>query len=123
MNRTKIATTWSGGCSNSSSLRVSWNPTANWSFQASWADISSPEALEPDEDEERWSVSGIYTRPLRDAGWWSATFAFANKERTDGVSLDAWMVEAAWHPNDNWTVLAAAKPWKPTNWGPRITAR
>ena len=90
---------------DSSSLRVSWNPTANWSFQASWADISSPEALEPDEDEERWSVSGIYTRPLRDAGRWSATFAFANKERTDGVSLDAWMVEAAWHPNDNWTVF------------------
>lgn len=91
---------------DSSSLRVSWNPTSNWSFQASWADITSPEALEPDEDEERWSVSGIYTRPLSDRGWWSATLAFANKERTDGVSLDAWLAEAAWHPNENWTVFA-----------------
>jgi hypothetical protein len=53
---------------DSSSLRVSWNPTANWSFQASWADITSPEALEPDEDEERWSVSGIYTQPLAEYG-------------------------------------------------------
>jgi len=91
---------------DSSSLRVSWNPTANWSFQASWADITSPEALEPDEDEERWSVSGIYTQPLRNMGWWSATMAFANKERSDGISLDAWLAEAAWHPNDNWTLFA-----------------
>jgi hypothetical protein len=90
---------------DSSAVRVSWNPTANLSVQASWADITSPEALEPDEDEERWSVSGIYTRPLADGGWWSTTVAFANKERSDGVSLDAWLVEAAWHPTENWTVF------------------
>jgi len=35
-----------------------------------------------------------------------ATAAFANKERSDGVSLDAWLAEAAWHPNDRWTVFA-----------------
>lgn len=91
---------------DSSALRVSWNPTQNLSLQASWADITSPEALEPDEDERRLSVSGIYTRPLGPEGWWSTTLAFANKERTDGVSLDAWLAEAAWHPNDRWTVFA-----------------
>jgi hypothetical protein len=32
--------------------------------------------------------------------------AFANKERSDGISLDAWLAEAAWHPNDNWTLFA-----------------
>jgi hypothetical protein len=91
---------------DSTALRVSWNPGENWSLQASWADIISPEALEPDEDEERWSVSGIYTRPIGEHGWWSATLAFANKERSDGVSLDAWLAEAAWHPNGRWTVFA-----------------
>jgi hypothetical protein len=91
---------------DSTALRVSWNPNEHWSLQASWADITSPEALEPDEDEERWSVSGIYTRPIGDDGWWSATIAFANKERSDDVSLDAWFAEAAWHPNDQWTVFA-----------------
>jgi hypothetical protein len=91
---------------DSTALRVSWNPSENWSLQASWADIVSPEALEPDEDEERWSVSGVYTRPIGEDGWWSATLAFANKERSDGVSLDAWLVEAAWRPNDRWTVFA-----------------
>lgn len=91
---------------DSTAVRLSWNPTENWSLQASWADIASPEALEPDEDEERWSVSGIYTRPLGEHGWVSATLAFANKERSDGVSLDAWLGEAAWHPDARWTVFA-----------------
>jgi hypothetical protein len=91
---------------DSSAYRVSWNPTDNLSLQASWADITSPEALEPNEDEERWSISGIYTQPIGDSGWWSATLAFANKERSDGVSLDAWLAEAAWHPNDRWTIFA-----------------
>jgi hypothetical protein len=91
---------------DSTAARLSWNPTENLSLQASWADIESPEALEPDEDEERWSVSGIYTRPIGERGWWSTTVAFANKERSDGVSLDAWLAEAAWHPNDQWTIFA-----------------
>lgn len=91
---------------DSTSARISWNPTEHLSLQASWADIQSPEALEPDENEERWSVSGIYTRPIGANGWWSTTLAFANKERTDAVSLDAWLAEAAWHPNDRWTLFA-----------------
>jgi hypothetical protein len=90
---------------DSTALRLSWNPTENLALQVSWADIESPEALEPEENEERWSASGIYTRPIGDAGWWSATLAFSNKERSDGVSLDAFLAEAAWHPNDRWTVF------------------
>jgi hypothetical protein len=91
---------------DSTSVRLSWNPTRNLSLQTSWADIESPEALHPDDNEERWSVSGIYTRRLGDAGWWSTTLAFSNKERSDGVSLDAWLAEAAWHPNERWTFFA-----------------
>jgi hypothetical protein len=91
---------------DSTSVRLSWNPTENLSLQTSWADIESPEALHPDDDEERWSVSGIYTRRLGDAGWWSTTLAFSNKERSDGVSLDAWLAEAAWHPDERWTFFA-----------------
>jgi hypothetical protein len=94
------------GALDSTSARISWNATDNLSLQASWADIKGPEALEPDEDEERWSVSGIYTRPIGEHGWWSTTFAFSNKERADGVSLDAWLAEAAWHPDDRWTLFA-----------------
>ena len=91
---------------DSTAVRLSWNPTETLSLQASWADIVSPEALDPDEDEERWSASGIYTRPLGAEGWWSATLAYANKERSDGVALDAWLGEAALHPNPSWTFFA-----------------
>src|SRR5262249_48321365 len=34
------------GALDSTALRVSWNPTAHWSLQASWADVTSPEQLE-----------------------------------------------------------------------------
>lgn len=91
---------------DSTAARVSWNPTDNLSLQVSWADIESPEALEPDHDEERWSASGIYTQRIGEHGWWSTTLAFSNKERSDGVSLDAWLAEAAWHPGEQWTVFA-----------------
>jgi len=91
---------------DSTALRLSWNPTENLSLQTSWADVESPEALHPDDDEERWSASGIYTRALGDAGWWSTTLAYSNKERSDGVSLDAWLAEAALHPNERWTFFA-----------------
>jgi hypothetical protein len=94
---------------DSTAMRVSWNATDNLSLQASWADIESPEALEPDEDEERWSVSGIYTRPIGQHGWWSTTLAFSSKERSDGVSLDAWLAEAAWRPNEHWTLFARSE--------------
>lgn len=103
---------------DSTSVRLSWNPNANWSLQASWADIESPEALHPDEDEERWSVSGIYTQRIGSEGWWSATAAFSNKERSDGASLDALLLEAALHPNDRWTVFTRAEAIETDELGP-----
>ena len=36
---------------DSTSVRVSWNPTRTWSLQVSWADFNSPEQLEPEVDE------------------------------------------------------------------------
>lgn len=93
---------------DSTSARVSWNPTENWSLQASWADITSPEALEPDVDEERWSVSGIYAAEVL-AGWWSASLAYATKENSEGVALDAWLAEIALHPDERWTLFARAE--------------
>ena len=91
---------------DSSAVRANWNPTERLALQASWADITSPEALEPDENETRWSLSGAYAQPLGDGGWWATTLGFTNKERSDGVSLDAWLVETALHPNDRWTFFA-----------------
>lgn len=94
---------------DSTALRLSWNPTRNWALQASWADVHSPEELHPDENETRWSASAIYTHPVGEHGWWSATGAFGRKERTDGATLDAWLAEASLHPNERWTFFTRAE--------------
>ena len=35
------------GALDSTAVRLAWNPTANWSLQTSWADVKSPEQLDP----------------------------------------------------------------------------
>lgn len=94
---------------DSRSVRLSFNPTANWALQASWADIISPEALEPHHDEERLSLSALYTRPL-DYGRLSASFAWARKEKKpNDLTLDAWLFEGAWQLDDRWTLFTRAE--------------
>lgn len=90
---------------DSTSARVSWNPTENLSLQGSWAHLKSPEQLHPNDNEERWSASAIYTRPFGRAGLWSMTAAWGRKN-LDDASLDAFLVEAAVKPVDVWTVFA-----------------
>jgi hypothetical protein len=94
---------------DSVATRVSWNPTANWALQASWARINSPEALEPDEDEARTSLSALYARPFRRDGAISATFAWARKDRIPGDALQAWLFEGALQPDQHWTVFTRAE--------------
>ena len=95
---------------DSRSIRLSFNPTENWALQASWADIVSPEALEPHHDEDRISLSALYARRIGSSGLASATFAWARKEKKpDNTNLDAWLVEAAWQPDDRWTVFTRAE--------------
>ncbi|HRD27392.1 MAG TPA: hypothetical protein PLO65_03730 [Caulobacter sp.] len=93
---------------DSRSARISFNPTENWSLQASWADITSPEALEPLVDEERVSLSALYGRAFGSAGFVSATGAWARKDK-DGETLDAWLFESAIQFNDSWTLFARAE--------------
>lgn len=90
-------------------VRASWNPTPQWSLQASYADVSSPEQLEPDEDETKLSASAIHTRKLGVEGWWSSTLAWGRKTNTHDESRDGWLLESAVHPNDRWTVFARAE--------------
>lgn len=93
---------------DSESVRVSWNPTERIALQASWADLSSPEALHPDEDETRWSASAMYTLPLSSGGTWSAMAAYGRKDHGHDP-LSAWIFETAWKPNGKWTVFGRAE--------------
>lgn len=94
---------------DSTSVRLSWNPTERLSLQVSWADQHSPEQLEPDVDETRWSASAIYTQPIGDDGWWSTTLAYGFKEPSGGDGQDAWALETAYHPSPEWTLFARAE--------------
>jgi hypothetical protein len=95
---------------DSRSIRLSFNPTETWALQASWADVVSPEALEPHHDEARVSLSALYARRIGSSGLASATFVWARKEKKpDNLQLDAWLVEAAWQPDDRWTIFTRAE--------------
>lgn len=93
---------------DSTAVRLSWNPSVNWALQASWADVVSPEQLEPDIDVTKWSASALYTQALGD-GSLSLTGAFARKDNSEDVTLDAWLGEAAWKPNADWTLFSRAE--------------
>ena len=97
------------GALDSQAVRVSWNPTANWALQTSWAWIKSPEGLEPDHDEQRWSASAIHTVRLANGGLWASTLAVGRKDRTPGDALWAGLAETAYMPNDRWTLFARAE--------------
>jgi len=93
------------GSLDSTAIRLSWNPTPNWALQASWADVTSPEQLEPDVDVKKWSASALYTQKIGD-GEISLTGAFARKENSEDVTLDAWLGEATYKPNADWTIFS-----------------
>jgi hypothetical protein len=78
---------------DSFSGRVSYNPSPNWSLQASYGYLHSPEQLRPDEDIRRTTASASYTLPLRRGGFWSTTFAFGNNN-SGGVDSDSYLLES-----------------------------
>jgi hypothetical protein len=94
---------------DSPAVRLSWNPGSRWSVQASWTDLDSPEQLEPDVDETRWSVSAIYTLPLGQHRWWSTTLAVGEKDPTDDEPLLGLALESAYRPHSDWTFFGRAE--------------
>ncbi len=94
---------------DSTAIRASWNPGGRWSLQASWADVRSPEQLEPEVDETRVSASAIYTTALDDKRSWSTTLAWGHKNPTEGESTNALAFEMAYAPARGWTLFGRAE--------------
>jgi hypothetical protein len=78
---------------NSASGRVSFNPVKNWSMQASFGYIDSPEQLEPDVDTRRATASISYNRPFNNANW-QTTFAWGRNDNLPGNTLDGILLES-----------------------------
>ena len=87
---------------DSTSLRLSWNPTANLSLQGSWAHLVEPEQLEPGINQRRWSASAHYTRAMSN-GWWATSLAWGRKSLL-GEDYDAFALESSIKRGD-WTLF------------------
>ncbi len=99
---------------DSTAVRASWNPARTLALQASWMRLKSPEQLTPEQDQERWSASAIYTQPIAGSGYVSATAAWGRKREIAaggprGNDLDAYLLEAAVKPDWRWTVFVRAE--------------
>lgn len=79
---------------DSYSGRLTYNPTANWSFQVSGGHLDSPEQLEPHTDMNRYTTSATYNRPLEN-GNWQTTFAYGRNNKMPGKGTDAFLLESA----------------------------
>ncbi len=95
---------------DSTSARVTYNPDAHWSLQASWAHIKSPEQLDPTVNENRFTASATHIVNLG-TGSLATTLAFGNKDLSDGTNLSALLLESEYKPAELWTVFARAE-WK-----------
>jgi hypothetical protein len=99
------------GALDSTAFRLSWNPTASLSLQASWAHLVGPEQLEPADDSIHWSASALYTERLSGDDWWSATLAWGRRDGDDALALESavglglWTLfaRAEWTENDELT--------------------
>ena len=98
---------------DSIATRLSWNPTRTLALQVSYASQHSPEQVTPQQNQERYSASIIYTRPIGTTGFWSTTFAWGRRidhePAEPSTSLDAFVLESAIHPNDRWTFFGRAE--------------
>ncbi len=94
---------------DSTAARLSWNPSPNWSLQASWGFLKSPEQLTPAIDETRYTASAMYVLPLGESGSLAATLAWGRKQLSDGTDLDGVLLESEYKPDAAWTLFARAE--------------
>lgn len=89
--------------------RISWNPTRELSMQVSYGRLKSPEQLEPDVNENRFTASAIYTTQFGEGHLWSTTAAFGRKMLRPGETLDAYLIESSVILRTHWTAFLRAE--------------
>jgi hypothetical protein len=94
---------------DSTAARISFNPDEHWSLQASWGHLNSPEQLEPDVDETRYTASATYVTDLGDEASLAATLGWGLKRLSDGQHLNGLLAEAEYKPAGLWTAFARAE--------------
>jgi hypothetical protein len=73
-------------------VRLSLNPTADWSLQASTGHLLSPEQLQPGVNVQRTTASASYNAPV--ALSWQTTVAWGHNEPSTGQASNAFLIES-----------------------------
>jgi hypothetical protein len=76
------------------SFRATLNPAQNWSAQYSFAHLTSPEALHPEEDLQRMTASVMYNRPLPKGNWASTLLWGRNRSVDTGLVWNGYLAES-----------------------------
>ncbi|MGZ2412728.1 hypothetical protein ACUXST_002157 [Sphingomonas sp. F9_3S_D5_B_2] len=88
------------GSLDSTSLRVSWNPSRTLALQGSWGRFKDPEQLEPGVDQTRWSASALWANEVAPGWKAAATLAWgrrsAEEHSDDGFAAEASLKHARW---------------------------
>jgi hypothetical protein len=80
---------------DSTSGRVSWNPSPRWAFQASAGHLRAPDALSPNVDTRRYTASAMSS--LRVAGGnLATTVVYGHNDDRPGTSKSSLLAESAW---------------------------
>jgi hypothetical protein len=79
---------------DSTSLRVSWNPTRTLALQGSWGHFVDPEQLEPGVNQRRWSASALWANDIA-PGWKAAAMLAWGRKSAHGHDDDALVAEAS----------------------------
>ncbi len=75
------------------SIRTTVNPATNWSTQYSFAHLTSPEALHPNEDIDRMTASVMYNRPTV-RGNWASTLLWGRNQTSDELVWNSYLAES-----------------------------
>ncbi len=94
---------------DSTAIRASYNPDEHWSLQASWGFLKSPEQLESEIDENRFTASASYVTKWGSEQSIAATAGWGLKDLSDGHRLNGLFAEAEYHPALNWTAFTRAE--------------
>lgn len=79
---------------DSYSFRVTYNPTSNWSLQTSYGHLRSPEQLEPNVNQDRFTASASYHRAWGENNW-QTTAAWGRDINKPGRAANGFLLESA----------------------------
>lgn len=82
------------GKMDSWTTRLTVQPGQNWSGQFSYARIISPEALFPDEDQERMTASLMYNRKVAHGDWASTAVWGRTRSTQDSAKENSYLLES-----------------------------